>query len=74
MAAAAGTTVSDDGGASAPPSQSLMITLAVTAQEAEPIVFGMEHGTLWLSLEPEDADTGGTTVISPENVYTEAYR
>jgi pilus assembly protein CpaB len=75
-APAAGTdaAAADDPAASSAPSQSLLITLAVTAEEAEPIVFGMEHGTLWLSLEPEGADNGDTTVISPGNVYTEAYQ
>jgi pilus assembly protein CpaB len=67
-------TAAADPAASAAPSQSLLITLAVTAEEAEPIVFGMEHGTLWLSLEPEGADNGDTTVISPGNVYTEVYK
>ena len=38
------------------PSGSLMITLAVSAAQAEAVVFGIEHGTLWLSLEPEGAD------------------
>ena len=68
------TAAADGSGGSPAPAQSLMITLAVTAKEAEPIVFGMEHGTVWLSLEPEGADNGGTTVISPGNVYTEAYQ
>jgi pilus assembly protein CpaB len=67
-------TASDDDTASATPATSLMITLAVTAREAEPIVWGMEHGSVWLSLEPEGADNSGTTVISPENVYTEVYQ
>jgi len=73
-AAPAADTAAADSAGQAPPSQSLMITLAVTAEEAEPIVFGMEHGTVWLSLEPEGADNGDTTVISPENVYTEVYQ
>jgi pilus assembly protein CpaB len=55
-------------------SQTVMVTLALTSKEAEPVVWGMEHGTVWLSLEPDGADTGGTTVISPDNVYTEAYQ
>jgi pilus assembly protein CpaB len=54
--------------------QSLMITLAVTSKEAEPIVFGMEQGTLWLSLEPDGSDTSGTAVIDPGNVYKGAYQ
>ncbi len=35
------------------PTQSLMITLAVSAAQAEAVVYGIEHGTLWLSLEPD---------------------
>jgi pilus assembly protein CpaB len=54
--------------------QSVMVTLGLTSKQAEPVVWGMEHGTVWLALEPDDADTGGTTVISPGNVYTEAYQ
>lgn len=54
--------------------QTIMVTFALTAKEAEPVVWGMEHGTVWLALEPDGADTGGTTVIGPGNVYTEAYQ
>ena len=50
-----------------------MITLAVTAAEAEAVVFGIEHGTVWLSLEPEGADTSGTEVIHPGNIYGKAF-
>ncbi len=60
--------------ASAPaPAGSLMITLAVTAAQAEAVVWGAEHGTVWLSLEPEGAGTGGTQVLTPENIYGKAY-
>ena len=51
-----------------------MVTLALSAQQAEPVVFGAEHGSLWLSLEPEGAVTDGTRVLDPGNVYTEVYR
>ncbi len=54
----------------AAPTQSLMITLAVTAPQAEAVVFGMEHGTVWLTLEPEDADTSGTDVLDQITIYT----
>jgi pilus assembly protein CpaB len=57
----------------AAPSASLMITLAVTAANAEAVVFGIEHGTVWLSLEPEGADISGTEVISPGNIYGKAF-
>src|SRR3954468_5229057 len=55
------------------PSGSLMITLAVDAARAEAVVFGMEHGTVWLTLEPAGAQTGGTDVITPANVYGKAF-
>jgi pilus assembly protein CpaB len=55
------------------PSASLMVTLALTAEQAEGVVFGAEHGTVWLSLEPETADLDGTEVITPDNVYGKDY-
>jgi pilus assembly protein CpaB len=51
------------------PAASLMVTLAVTAEQAEGVVFGAEHGTLWLSLEPDGADVDGTEIVTPDNVY-----
>jgi pilus assembly protein CpaB len=51
------------------PSASLMITLALVAKDAETVVFGMEHGTLWLSLETEGDDTSGTRVVDENNIY-----
>jgi pilus assembly protein CpaB len=51
------------------PATSLMLTLAVNARDAEVVVFGMEHGTLWLSLETEGDETGGTRVIEQDDVY-----
>ena len=57
----------------AAPSSSLLVTLAVSAAQAEAVVFGIEHGTLWLSLEPDGADVGGTEVITPGNIYGKAF-
>jgi pilus assembly protein CpaB len=51
------------------PVASLMLTLAINAEDAETVVFGMEHGTLWLSLETEGDSTGGTRVIDPGTIY-----
>ncbi|MFD2092074.1 Flp pilus assembly protein CpaB [Blastococcus deserti] len=48
---------------------SLMLTLAVSSKDAETVVFGMEHGTLWLSLETEGDETGGTRVLDPGTIY-----
>jgi len=63
-----------DTAASSTPSGSLMITLAVKARDAESVVFGSEHGSLWLTLEPEDADTSGTRILDPGTIYTEVPR
>jgi pilus assembly protein CpaB len=63
-----------DPASSSAPASSLMVTLAVDAQDAETVVFGAEHGTLWLSLEPEGSETGGTRVVRPDNVYGGAAR
>jgi pilus assembly protein CpaB len=57
----------------AAPSASLMVTLALSAAQAEAVVFGIEHGTLWLSLEPEGADVSGTDVITQGNIYGKAF-
>ena len=57
----------------AAPSASLMVTLGLRPEQAEAVVFGMEHGTVWLSLEPEGADLSGTEVITPDNVYDKDY-
>lgn len=51
------------------PSGSLMVTLAVDAGDAESVVFGAEHATLWLSLEPETAGTDGAGITTQGNVY-----
>ena len=55
------------------PAASLMVTLAVTAEQAEGVVFGAEHGSLWLSLEPDGADVDGTEIVTPDNVYGKDY-
>jgi pilus assembly protein CpaB len=66
-----GTDTASSGGAA--PSASLMVTLGLRPEAAEAVVFGMEHGTVWLSLEPEGVDTTGTEVLTPENVYDKDY-
>jgi pilus assembly protein CpaB len=73
-APAATTETGVDPAASTAPASSLMVTLAVDSQDAESVVFGAEHGTLWLSLEPEGAATDGTRVVQPDNIYVGAPR
>ena len=69
-AAAAGTTDKkrDDGEAAAPEGN-VMVTLALRAPDAEKVVFGAEHGTVWLSQQPREATTTGTRVVTDGNVY-----
>jgi pilus assembly protein CpaB len=62
-----GTDTASSGGAA--PTASLLVTLGLRPEQAEAVVFGMEHGTVWLSLEPADVDVSGTEVVTPENVY-----
>ena len=59
----------DTAAAGAAPSASLMVTLGLRPEAAEAVVFAMEHGTVWLSLEPEGVDPTGTEIVTPENVY-----
>ena len=58
-----------DTAAAGMPVSHLMVTLALTAKDAETVVFGMEHGTLWLSLETDGDETGGTRVLDPNTIY-----
>jgi pilus assembly protein CpaB len=51
------------------PAASLMVTLAINAKDAETVVFGAEHGTLWLSLESAGVETGGTRVLDAGTIY-----
>jgi pilus assembly protein CpaB len=46
-----------------------LVTLAVDSPSAERIVFAAEHGYVWLSAEPEDADESGTQIVTRGNVY-----
>ncbi|CAL8972489.1 hypothetical protein TESS_TESS_02506 [Tessaracoccus sp. O5.2] len=61
----------DDGEAApaaAPGAQ--FITLALPAPDAERVVWGAEHGTLWLTLERETSVIDGTRRVLYDNVWT----
>jgi pilus assembly protein CpaB len=51
-----------------------LVTLAVTAPQAEQIVFATQNGTIWLAAEPKDAPTDGTKLVDRGNVYTTGAR
>lgn len=57
----------DTGGES--PAGSLLVTVAASARDAERIVFTAEHGTVWLSNQPEDASESGTRIQDRESIY-----
>ena len=63
------TTQTASAGTAPAPTGALMITLAVTAAQAEAVVWGAEHATLWFTLEPPDADTRGTDVVDAGTIY-----
>lgn len=56
------------------PTGALLVTLAVRSADAESVVYGQEHGTVYLSLEPEGADTADTRVLEPGSIYAGATR
>ncbi len=62
------TPVEGDGGSANAPQQ-LMVTLASTGANLEKIVFAAEHGTVWLSSEPENADKTGTQVQNKARLF-----
>jgi pilus assembly protein CpaB len=63
---------SEDGEVTDAPSGTFLVTLAVDAPSAERVVFAAEHGFVWLSAEPQDADESGTSIIDRGNVYDDA--
>lgn len=50
------------------PTGRLLVTLALDAPSVERVVFAAEHGRLWLSWEPKDANEGGTKVQNKAGV------
>lgn len=48
---------------------SLLVTLALAPKDAERLVWGAEHGTLWLSAEPVGTPNGGTQILDGQKVY-----
>jgi pilus assembly protein CpaB len=51
------------------PSDQLLITMAVTASEAEQIVFASEFGHVWLTNENAAASEDGTRILTLAQVY-----
>lgn len=51
------------------PEGSVLVTLALEPPDAERVVFGTEHGSVYFSLEDEEAAENDTEIITPENLY-----
>jgi pilus assembly protein CpaB len=65
-----GSTSSDEEGADPVSStDKVVVTLALDPAAAESVIWTMEHGTVWLSLDPKGADVSGTRLVTPENVF-----
>ncbi|MHA6511723.1 Flp pilus assembly protein CpaB [Tessaracoccus sp. Z1128] len=58
----------EEAGENAPPDGSQFITFAVTAIDAERIVWVAEHASMWLTLERETSLVEGTKQVTLENV------
>jgi pilus assembly protein CpaB len=50
------------------PASSVLVTMALDAPSVEKVVFAAEHGSLWLSWEPKEANEGGTKVQNRQSV------
>ncbi|MFA9428636.1 Flp pilus assembly protein CpaB [Egicoccus sp. AB-alg2] len=53
------------------PTGNLLVTFAVSVEQAERMIFTAEHGTVWLSAEPETADEDGSVLRTPGNIYND---
>lgn len=51
------------------PAAQLLVTLAVSAPEAEQLVFASEFGSIWLTAEGPDATEEGTRILTLDGVY-----
>ncbi len=51
------------------PTGNLLVTLATSASDLEKIIFGAEHGTIWLAYEPADAPEADTQIQTRLTVY-----
>jgi pilus assembly protein CpaB len=51
------------------PTGNLLITMAVDVPRVERIVFSAEHGSIWLTAEPESASEDGSQVRDGGNIY-----
>lgn len=58
--------VTAEGGEAA---NAVLVSLEVDGSDAERIVFGMEHGSVWLTLNGENVEPPNRQTRSPDNIY-----
>jgi len=51
------------------PVDTIMVTLALTTPDVEKLVWGQEWGSVWLTLEPKDADEKGARIVNGKVVF-----
>lgn len=61
-------TAGEEPAPAAAPAGGVMVTLALAAPDAERVVWAQENGAVYLSLQPEAAAEGGTTVVTEGSV------
>ncbi len=49
----------------------VVVSLEVDPPDAERVVFGMEHGQVWLTLDGEDVPNPDEEIRSPDNIYVQ---
>jgi len=66
-----GTTTPQEKNSDAPsePADRVMVTLARTTADIEKIVWGQEFGSVWLTIEPKNANESGSRVVDGGTVF-----
>lgn len=54
----------------ATPTSDVVVTVAVTAPQAEQLAFAAEFGSVWLTRQNADTSATGSVVVTPQNVYS----
>ncbi|MCU1518656.1 MAG: cpaB [Pseudarthrobacter sp.] len=69
VTAARGTSAAADDPTSGAATEDVLITLALTAADAEKVVYAQEFGAIWLSDEPSTAVQEGTRELTREGIF-----
>ena len=56
------------------PSGNLLISVALHPEDAERLVFGIEHGTIWLGRQTTDIDVRQSEIQTRGSIYEDLFR